>query len=54
VWSGGLAVAAFVALGLAFPPVPAAALGLVAYAALLALVRPSGLLRAWSYVRALG
>jgi hypothetical protein len=41
-------------LALALPPIPAAALGLVAYAALLAVLRPSGLLRAWSYVRALG
>jgi hypothetical protein len=53
-WSGGLAVAAFAALGLAFPPLPAAVLGFVAYAVLLALVRPSGLVNAWTYVRALG
>ena len=53
-WSGGLALAAFAALGLALPALPAAALGLAVYAGLLALVRPSGLVRAWSYVRALG
>jgi hypothetical protein len=53
-WSGGLALAAFAVLALALPPIPAAVLGLAAYAALLALVRPRGLVRAWSYVRALG
>jgi hypothetical protein len=53
-WSGGLAVACFAALGLALPAIPAAALGLAAYAALLVVLRPRGLVRAWSYVRALG
>jgi hypothetical protein len=53
-WSGGLAVAAFAVLGLALPPIPAAALGLAVYAALLVVLRPPGLVRAWAYVRALG
>jgi hypothetical protein len=53
-WSAGLAGLAFAAAGLALPAIPAAGAGLVVYAALLALVRPSGLVRAWSYVRALG
>lgn len=53
-WSGGLAVLAFGASGLALSPIPAATLGLVLYVGLLALVRPGGLVRAWSYVRALG
>jgi hypothetical protein len=54
VWSGGLAAAAFAVVGLALPAIPAAALGLVVYAVLLVLLRPRGLVRAWSYVRALG
>jgi hypothetical protein len=53
-WSGGLAAAVFGVVGLALPPIPAAALGLAVYVALLALLRPRGLVRAWSYVRALG
>jgi hypothetical protein len=53
-WSGGLALAAYALLALALPPIPAAALGLLAYAALLAALRPRGLVRAWAYVRALG
>jgi peptidoglycan biosynthesis protein MviN/MurJ (putative lipid II flippase) len=53
-WSGGLALASFAALALALSPIPAAAVGLAAYAALLAVLRPAGLVRAWSYVRALG
>jgi hypothetical protein len=53
-WTGGLALVAFGAPALALPPIPAAALGLVAYAALLVVLRPRGLARAWSYVRALG
>jgi hypothetical protein len=54
VWSGGLALAAYALLALALPPIPAAALGLLAYAVLLAVLRPRGLVRAWSYVRTLG
>ena len=53
-WSGCLAVAAFALIGLALPALPAAALGLALYAALLVVLRPRGLVRAWSYVRALG
>jgi hypothetical protein len=54
VWSGGLAFAVFAALAFALPAIPAAAVGLAAYAVLLALLRPRGLVRAWTYVRALG
>lgn len=53
-WSGGLALASFAVLALALSPIPAAAIGLAAYAGLLAVLRPAGLVRAWSYVRALG
>jgi O-antigen/teichoic acid export membrane protein len=53
-WSAGLATASFAAVGLVLDAVPAAAVGLAAYAVLLALLRPPGLRRAWSYVRALG
>jgi len=53
-WSAGLAVVSFALLALVLPPGPAAALGLAVYALLLVTVRPPGLLRAWSYVRALG
>jgi hypothetical protein len=54
VWSAGLAAASFALLAVVLDPVPAAALGLGAYAVLLVALRPSGLLQAWSYVRALG
>jgi hypothetical protein len=53
-WTGGLALVVFAAAALALQAAPAAAVGLVAYAVLLAVVRPRGLVRAWSYVRALG
>ncbi|MGH3105411.1 MAG: hypothetical protein ACRDN6_15070 [Gaiellaceae bacterium] len=53
-WSGGLALASFALLALVLDPIPAAALGFLVYAALLGALRPRGLLRAWSYVRALG
>jgi peptidoglycan biosynthesis protein MviN/MurJ (putative lipid II flippase) len=48
-----LAAAAFGALSLVLDGVPAAATGLVLYAALLLAVRPRGLREAWHYVRAL-
>jgi hypothetical protein len=35
------------------PPAPAAVLGLVLYAVLVATLRPRGLRAAWSYMRAL-
>ena len=54
VWSGGLAALSFAVLALVLEPIPAAAVGLCVYAVLLAVLRPPGLQRAWSYVRALG
>jgi hypothetical protein len=54
VWSGGLALVSFAVPAFVLGPVPAAVLGLVAYLALLAVLRPPGLVRAWAYVRALG
>jgi hypothetical protein len=50
---GGLAAVSFLPLGLVLSPVPAAACGLVLYAVLLALARPSGLRASWRYLRAL-
>jgi hypothetical protein len=50
---GGLAALAFVLPRLVVGPVPAALVGLVLYAAALALWRPKGLRQAWAYVRAL-
>jgi hypothetical protein len=50
---GGLAAIAFVLPRLVAGPLAAAAIGVVLYAAALALWRPSGLRHAWAYVRAL-
>ncbi len=50
---GGLAVVTFGGAGLLLGDVPAAVVGLVAYAAVLVLVRPPGLRHAWAYVRVL-
>jgi len=52
--AGGLAAIAFVPAGLLLAPVPAAAVGLVAYGALVAVVRPHGLRASWRYLHALG
>jgi hypothetical protein len=49
-----LATVAFLLPALLLAPAVAAAVGLVAYAVLLALVRPRGLLAGWRYLRALG
>jgi hypothetical protein len=49
-----LAGLAFVPPALLLAPATAAAVGLLAYAVLLALVRPRGLLAGWRYLRALG
>jgi hypothetical protein len=53
-WSGGLAALSFALLALVLDPIPAALVGLGVYAVLLAVLRPTGLQRALSYVRALG
>jgi hypothetical protein len=53
VLQAGAAAITFGALSLVLGGVPAAAAGLAAYAAVLALLRPRGLRDAWSYVRAL-
>ena len=50
---GGLTALAFGAPRAVFGPVPAAAVGLVLYAAALALWRPTGLRTAWVYARTL-
>ncbi len=50
---GGAAVLCFVPAGLVLPAIPAAVTGLVAYALLVAAVRPQGLRDAWRYLRAL-
>lgn len=50
---GGLAVAAYALPRLVVGPLPAAAIGLVAYLAALATWRPAGLRHAWAYVRTL-
>jgi len=50
---GGVAAAAFGLPRLVVGPLPAAAVGLVLYMAVVALWRPVGLRRAWAYVRAL-
>lgn len=52
--NGGLAGLSFAVLAVFLPPIPAAAVGVLVYAGLLAVLRPPGLRRAWSYVRALG
>ncbi|MSO57797.1 MAG: hypothetical protein EXQ77_02015 [Thermoleophilia bacterium] len=49
-----LAAAAFLTVGLAIDGPSAAAAGLVAFAALVAALRPAGLIEAWRYLRALG
>lgn len=46
-----LAAVAFVPAALLLPETPAALAGVVAYAALIAVVRPAGLRRAWRYLR---
>ena len=51
---GAIAVTAFVAPALLLGSVAAAALGLVAYVVVLALVRPRGLANGWHYLRTLG
>jgi hypothetical protein len=48
-----LGLVAFVPPALLLAPTAAAAAGLALYAALLALVRPDGLLGGWRYLRAL-
>jgi hypothetical protein len=53
VLAGGIALAAFGLVSLALHGLPAAAVGLVLYAGALAVVRPSGLRAAWTYVRTL-
>ncbi len=50
----GLTIAAFLPPALVLGSLAAAALGVVIYAALLALVRPRGLRTGWHYLRALG
>jgi hypothetical protein len=50
---GAFALVCFGIAGVALPPVPAAAVGAVAYAALLGAVRPPGLRAAWRYLRVL-
>jgi hypothetical protein len=50
---GGLAALAFGLPRLVAGPIPAAAVGLVAYCAVLAVWRPVGLRHAWTYVRTL-
>jgi hypothetical protein len=50
---GGLAALAFGLPRLVTGPLPAAAVGLVAYCAVLAVWRPAGLRHAWTYVRTL-
>ena len=52
-WLGALAAVTFGGAWLLLAPIPAAAAGLAAYAAVLALVRPPGLRHAWAYVRVL-
>jgi hypothetical protein len=49
----GAACLAFVPPRLFLEPVPAAAVGIAVYCALLLAVRPAGLLGAWRYLRAL-
>ncbi|MFO7572722.1 MAG: hypothetical protein R6W48_09020 [Gaiellaceae bacterium] len=51
---GVLALVAFAPPALVLGPVAAAAVGLVAYGVLLALVRPRGLTSGWRYLRTLG
>jgi hypothetical protein len=50
---GGLAALAFVLPRLVVGPIAAAAVGVVVYAAVLALWRPAGLRHAWAYVHTL-
>ena len=50
---GALAAVAFGAASLATSGLAAAAIGVVLYAACLAIVRPRGLTDAWAYVRVL-
>ena len=52
-FTGALAAASFAVFGLVLDALPAAALGFLLYAALLALLRPPGLVRAVAYVRGL-
>jgi hypothetical protein len=49
----GIGVAAFVPVALVFGSFVSAALGLVVYVVLLALIRPRGLVTSWQYLRAL-
>jgi hypothetical protein len=51
---GGITIAAFVPSALVLGSALSAALGLVVYVALLALIRPRGLRTSWHYLRALG
>lgn len=51
--TGGIAAACFGIVSIAFSGISAAALGLAGYVAVLAVVRPAGLRRAWEYVHAL-
>jgi hypothetical protein len=48
-----MAAASFLAAARVLDPLPAAGVGLLLYATLLAVVRPRGLRAAWSYVRTL-
>ena len=51
---GLVGAAAFVPTGVLLPAAPAVPVGLVAFAVLLAAVRPAGLRRSWRYLRSLG
>jgi len=52
-WGAGVAALAFGALSLALPAIPAAAVGVLLYAAVVYAMRSLGLSEAWAYVRGL-